>query len=419
MVLHGHSLPLQSITLVPFTPERLVSCDRGGNLMMWNISQRGAKMYVEPLQTFISLTDTNRRFVPRFVAPLGPQLSIVGASMGMHTFQAKPVLLSNLPSAVLYNSTLLLFYTAVGKVVRIFDATTGLLQNTYTVTDGDVVSMVCDDRERKLIVADDRGNITVINLANGVIMKQEDAHGDEKLRSIAYCGEDKCVVSLTAESTLRVYDELDAEEIPLLRTVEKTHRREARVCAFSCVVCDCFPSDLARARGAARARAIAAPSRAQGDVPLMHWAWERAQVPSVDDCDRWIRLRHPHLGLSIGQARRHPGGTLGGSLRPCIRATLPSHGFCRHGGDRALLAGAGRQRRASARRAPLLPAGQPIARERRPHHRAIGRSQPKPPFDPVGQRASWIAGHRRNPQVQWRTARRNRGERRGAPFHGG
>ncbi|KAJ0400945.1 hypothetical protein P43SY_006628 [Pythium insidiosum] len=72
------------------------------------------------------------------------------------------------------------------------------------------ITAVCvDDRERKVILGDDRGSIRVLNAINGNVMKAMDPHACAVVW-LAYVLRSKRVVSISLDGALHVYDENDA-----------------------------------------------------------------------------------------------------------------------------------------------------------------------------------------------------------------
>ncbi|KAF0701290.1 Aste57867_8219 [Aphanomyces stellatus] len=72
------------------------------------------------------------------------------------------------------------------------------------------ITAVClDDRERKLIVGDDIGQILVVNLVNGNLMKELDPHA-QAITSLSYAAKSKCVISTAMDSSIHICDENNA-----------------------------------------------------------------------------------------------------------------------------------------------------------------------------------------------------------------
>lgn len=74
---------------------------------------------------------------------------------------------------VIYNETLFMFVTLHSDSVKIWDARNGELKATHRqLTKGEFTSCCLDDRERKLFLGDNLGNIFAVNVRNGAILKE-------------------------------------------------------------------------------------------------------------------------------------------------------------------------------------------------------------------------------------------------------
>jgi hypothetical protein len=85
-----------------------------------------------------------------------------------------------------FNPISLTFITAAGRGVKIWDALTGRLEReVHDLTDSAITCCCLDDRQRRFILGDHEGHITVFNYTNGAKMKQLDSHLKE-VSAIAY-----------------------------------------------------------------------------------------------------------------------------------------------------------------------------------------------------------------------------------------
>ncbi|OQR84521.1 hypothetical protein ACHHYP_13268 [Achlya hypogyna] len=115
-----------------------------------------------------------------------------------------------------FNATLNLISAATYHRLILWDVVTGQATKVYGL---DVIynerpvrgiTAVClDDRERKLIVGDDAGQILVVNMVNGNLMKELDPHASA-ITSVSYAARAKCVVSTAMDSTIHICDENNA-----------------------------------------------------------------------------------------------------------------------------------------------------------------------------------------------------------------
>ncbi|EQC30348.1 hypothetical protein SDRG_11925 [Saprolegnia diclina VS20] len=110
----------------------------------------------------------------------------------------------NLITAATYHR-LILWDVGTGKATKVYN-----LQVIYNERPVRGITAVCmDDRERKLIVGDDAGQILVVNMVNGNLMKELDPHA-LAITSISYAAKAKCVVSTAMDSSIHICDENNA-----------------------------------------------------------------------------------------------------------------------------------------------------------------------------------------------------------------
>lgn len=78
---------------------------------------------------------------------------------------------------VIYNETLFMFITLHSDSVKIWDARNGELKATHRqLTKGEFTGCCLDDRERKLFLGDNLGNIFAVNVRNGAVLKEFISH---------------------------------------------------------------------------------------------------------------------------------------------------------------------------------------------------------------------------------------------------
>ncbi|KDO30604.1 hypothetical protein SPRG_04503 [Saprolegnia parasitica CBS 223.65] len=110
----------------------------------------------------------------------------------------------NLITAATYHR-LILWDVGTGNATKVYS-----LQVIYNERPVRGITAVCmDDRERKLIVGDDAGQILVVNMVNGNLMKELDPH-TLAITSVSYAAKAKCVVSTAMDSTIHICDENNA-----------------------------------------------------------------------------------------------------------------------------------------------------------------------------------------------------------------
>lgn len=124
--------------------------------------------------------------------------------------------------------------------------------------------MAFDEHHRKLIIGDSLGHIKVFDIASGVMTHELESHGKEvgEISYIGYGGEDKTVITIGWDKTIKVHND-DANEIrkpheKVLRGASNTHSK------------DVISGDYAHYLGY-----IATGSR---DKIVKVWDYERVQV---------------------------------------------------------------------------------------------------------------------------------------------
>lgn len=133
-------------------------------------------------------------------------------------------------SCVLYNETFAHFVTACGPLVKIWDAKTGKILKTYRnfVSEGVISSLCLDDRERKLILGTDSGEVKVFEYLNGAKMKELESVPPtaRQISKLIYCGLHKVLIKTGWDGAVAIYDEIDPEEVTLLRQMSGSHQTE-------------------------------------------------------------------------------------------------------------------------------------------------------------------------------------------------
>ncbi|ETV94161.1 hypothetical protein H310_12161 [Aphanomyces invadans] len=207
--LSGHHAALCAITAVD-CESHLVSSDESGVLRVWSVSTWAC------LQTFHTLHVNPLRC--QVVWPTSPQadalLLCVGKSVEFHDCalvrEREDFLFVD------FNATFNVILAATYHRLILWDLATGDVRKTYELhviyhgRPAHSITAVClDDRERKLIVGDDVGQVLVVNVVNGNLMKELDPHA-QAISSLAYVARAKCVVSTAVDSTIHICDENNA-----------------------------------------------------------------------------------------------------------------------------------------------------------------------------------------------------------------
>ena len=109
--------------------------------------------------------------------------------------QTSPSAIVAPPAAVCYNDVSLTVASSHHRDVKIWDVVSGTLMRTFEgLTVAEITSMCFDSRQRKLIVSDQSGAVTVFNYLNGIAMLDLPPHQSE-VAAITYNAVDDCVVS--------------------------------------------------------------------------------------------------------------------------------------------------------------------------------------------------------------------------------
>jgi len=135
----------------------------------------------------------------------------------------------------LYNAESRSFVTAAGSSVLIWDALSGRLLRKYTdVMPTPITAMCLDDRERKLILADHKGKMVVLNYSNGALMKPMQPHAAE-VSALLYIseGDRRHVMSASWDRTLLLQDESQPDMGKLIRSTPSGHACDVTCAAYS------------------------------------------------------------------------------------------------------------------------------------------------------------------------------------------
>ena len=254
--------------------EHAVTADVGGNFRIWQIT-RGSS-HAPCVQCFSSATG---KFVPRVFCVIPTPLphtlcpAALAAVDGVFSGGGKgvsapskrpPALLAGgfklrlfkaqrleeidaLPVDVLYNDTTAEFIVCFVQSVRVYDAKTGSLKKEFhdilarSAHSGEVTSCVLDERQRKLVLGTDRGEVLVFNALNLELIKdfparQKSPHAGHSVSQLLYAGGgDPVVMSTSSDLQLAVHDESSRglESLQTMRSVCHAHEAEFSAAAFS------------------------------------------------------------------------------------------------------------------------------------------------------------------------------------------
>jgi len=123
-----------------------------------------------------------------------------------------------------FNKQSLTIFTASERNVKIWDAVLGSIKSSFkNITSSDITAACLDDRERKFILGQASGTVTVYNYQNGTIMKQFTPQGETPVVKLIYCQKTKAVITCYIDGLIRVYDENDIESCTIVRTFDEAY----------------------------------------------------------------------------------------------------------------------------------------------------------------------------------------------------
>jgi WD40 repeat protein len=247
----GHMHSICGMKLVAGTSQ-LITADAGSTIKIWDVRDFAC------VQTFVGdekwVTPRNApKYQVSSVIVIDEQKRVVLASGQAHSFECQklenPDLTDDAPIIyAAYNATSLTFISVSTNEVKIWDAKTGSMLRTYKHLGGDPdnveLTAVClDDRQRKFILGDHLGFISVCDYLNGADLKGfnytdatrpglDRAHS-ELVSKLVYCNEHKIVISASWDRTICVHDERVADTGILLRTMTGGHVSDISALAYS------------------------------------------------------------------------------------------------------------------------------------------------------------------------------------------
>ena len=231
MVLRGHRFP---VLRVQFCRGRAITIDERGMMKWWNLSDDMEHGADRCLQTFTTERSSDMRPTTMIVCEPFPRI-IVGSNK-MRVFDSRRIRPKELPCCnILYNDTSMSIIAAADRSVRVWDVRTGeILSRFFDAAPTEISKLVLDDRERKFIVSDVKGGVTICNYMNGACMKKaEDIHS-KQISDMIYCKEDRCIITVGWDQRICVLDEEPGDEIvPVLRSVEWAHTSDITCAAHS------------------------------------------------------------------------------------------------------------------------------------------------------------------------------------------
>lgn len=225
--LWGHSAPICKIVSMGGI-DRTISLDTAGVLRLWDSSKANPNdKEARQIDTLSFVDDTFRNFdvFTNVSSNFGTAHSIIIAAQGrkQHLYRVEDMTpKESAPLAcggVLFTYNLLMMITVHTHDVLMFSAESGDEQKKmdrgmlHLEDDlGNEVMAAClDDRQRKLILGEASGNISVYNILSGVRLKRTAKNIPFGVRDLIY-SPDKTIIALAGPGELYIFDELPNED---------------------------------------------------------------------------------------------------------------------------------------------------------------------------------------------------------------
>ena len=220
-MLKGHEEEIAAIEIVD-EENNAITIDILGNLRVFSLTSMSMIQHIEPSNCFhdgpvidmttIPPTKDGKNVIPRML------VAITGD--GMQIYNRKILDITDPVIMSLYNTSFHNFITLSANRVSVFDAHKGKLLRAYekskilgeseTFNQHDFTYMCLTKSGRKIIIADDGGEITVINFLSGAVVKKLDPHAGP-VTWLGFSMSEKCVMSTGMDGVLHILDEVDTE----------------------------------------------------------------------------------------------------------------------------------------------------------------------------------------------------------------
>ena len=255
--LKGHRSEVVGIRLMH--PKGLQKNDRGvtadvmGNFRVWDI-QRSHSGFAVCLQSF---QRTPRSFIPKKVNKkragvekqpwsiddfyphcfcIAPTKGdVIAAASRICRFTSIQSSNSDIiPSSAIFNPEYMCFITVTGSDIQIWDARSGRIrEEMFNVAEGELLTVLLDDRRRKFIVGTSEGTVDIHNFLNGVRMKRTDSESISDVSGLAYVNREKLLISVTKDRSIRLHDDQLEETAPSVRSIRNAHQGDITCVAYS------------------------------------------------------------------------------------------------------------------------------------------------------------------------------------------
>lgn len=244
--LKGHHASLVGVQTVPNTPE-VISADTSGVFKLWDIRN------FQCVQTFsanLSGNDTkdSSKLTCFFHTKL-PSANSLQKEDDSRIYAASKLLFSFDQARVVHEATTdytnvnwiawnedkSIIITASEQNVIVWDALIGSRLYSHPNICGEEISACClDDRKRKVVIGDVKGNIGVYNCSNGALMKTVQNTNPHTVVSLEYYDEGKRFIAGYSNGLMCIYDENVLEDCHLIRSFEPFNMHPEMLCLKFC-----------------------------------------------------------------------------------------------------------------------------------------------------------------------------------------
>lgn len=220
--LKGHYNPLIGVQTVDNSPQ-ILTADDSGIVKIFDIRNFSCvqTLYIEDdnarvnkLSSFVCLSP-HRRIIS------SSHKLFVHDSLTSSSYQAPTIADLDPTIKCLYNKSHGTFISASGQSIKIWTASSGILERVYRNIipegEGEISALALDDAEKKIITGDTLGCIRVFNYLNGFCMKLVKTVPEREITGLYYIPQLKNILSTHWDGSISLWDENQEEGILLLK----------------------------------------------------------------------------------------------------------------------------------------------------------------------------------------------------------
>jgi WD40 repeat protein len=238
----GHHASLVGIQAVEGTPE-VLTADISGIFKLWDIRNYNC---VQTFMTNLTGSDTKDSsrlscFFQTRMPPVNSQQKeddsrIYAASKMLFSFdQARVVHDATTDFTIVmwvgWNADTSTFITVSANTVICWNALIGSKTVTNSNISAEEISACClDDRKRKILLGDVKGNIGVFNCTNGAKMKGVQDNIHYAVIALQYVNAERRFIAGYANGLMRIYDENSLEDCNIVKTFDSFNRHQELLC---------------------------------------------------------------------------------------------------------------------------------------------------------------------------------------------